>query len=96
MQNDFNTALEYIEKTFSGKDFENIMHGEDDIKKAAAVLNLEKIENKNTAELLINHLTNQSGPLREGVVRKAFKQLIERFENGSSNCNQTKRQVYLV
>ncbi len=70
MQNDFKTALEYIEKTFSESEFQDIMSGGNDIKKAAAVLNLEKIENQNTADMLINHLTNQSGPLREAC---AFK-----------------------
>ena len=86
MQNDFNTALKYIEKTFSDNEFEEIMSGNDDIKKAAAVLNLGKIENKNKADLLITHLTNQSGPLREACAFK-LSELITDYGKYFQNKN---------
>ena len=70
MKNDFETALNLINKKLSDKEIKHALKDGTDIEKSAVILNLISIDNEETAELLIKNLTNQSGPVREAA---AFK-----------------------
>lgn len=70
MGNNFKQAVELIDKSFSINDFIEILNGEDDNLKAIAILNLENIPNQAAADLLVFHLTNHNGQIRELVAYK--------------------------
>lgn len=65
MKNDFENALEFIEKDFSENEIIEILSGDDYIKKSAVLLNLKNFSSNKTGELLIHNLTNQPGMVRE-------------------------------
>ena len=80
MNNDFENAYEYIQNEYSVQEIKDILSGDDDIKKSAVILNLEKFDDESTADLLINNLTNQSGPVREACAYK-ISCLISKYRN---------------
>lgn len=78
MKNNFNKAYNLINKDLSEDDICQILQGENDTEKAGAILMINSMENPNTAELLIYHLTNQTGQIRELCAYK-INQFINKY-----------------
>ena len=65
MKNNFEEAYGYINKDYSTNDIFNVLKSGTDVEKAAVILKINKLENNEQSELLIHHLTNQTGQIRE-------------------------------
>ena len=63
-------AVELCQKKYSEDEIINILYGYDDIQKCIAIMNIDAIKTQEVANLLISHLTNQGGTVREAVAIK--------------------------
>ena len=63
-------AVELCQKKYSEDEIINILYGYDDIQKCIAIMNIDVIKTQEVANLLISHLTNQGGTVREAVAIK--------------------------
>ena len=79
MENNFIQAVELIDKNFSYEEFMDILAGDDDNLKALAILNLDSVQNQKQTHLLVFHLTNHNGQIRELVAYK-ISELIPAFK----------------
>ena len=62
---DMNRAYELFEKDFTHDEIFDVLKGSDDIKKQVCLLNLDTINSKEDAKILVSVLTGQHGPVRE-------------------------------
>ncbi len=63
-------AGDFCERAFSHEELIEILKGEDDVKKQICLLKLEKLENEEEAMLLVFHLTDHHGIVRESCAQK--------------------------
>ena len=70
MENTLDMAAEFLNQSLTESEVCEILSGNDDLKKVAAILNIEKFFDMRVGELLIFNLTNQNGIVREAC---AFK-----------------------
>ena len=67
MKNDFEIAYDLIKRKLTEKEKREILKSGTDIEKTAVILNMVSVSDDEIANLLIDNLTNQSGPVREAV-----------------------------
>ncbi len=66
----FEKAFELCLKKQSNQEIFGILRRGDDVEKQIGILQLEHVQNDDEAELLLFHLTNQDGPIREACAIK--------------------------
>lgn len=69
-------AYNNCHKNFSHTEIIQELSSSDDVKKQICIINLEKINDGNEAQLLVNNLTNQTTPIRE-VCSSKINQLMK-------------------
>lgn len=77
-------ACEFCERTFSHDELIEVLKADDDVQKQICLLNLERLDTQDEAELLVFHLTNQIGVVRECASRKINEFLAK---NGETEQN---------
>lgn len=68
--NDIENALKVCEYDFSHQELIEILKGDDDVKKQICILKIETLESQEEADLLIFHLTEHHGIVRESTAQK--------------------------
>ena len=73
-------AVSLCQKDFSVENIEYVLNGDDDVQKCIAIMNIDNIMSQKFADLLLFHLTNHGGTVREAVAIK-LTSLFEKDEN---------------
>lgn len=73
-------AVALCQKEFSDNEIVEILNGDDDVKKCIAIMNIDNIKSQDMADLLVFHLTNHGGTVREATAIK-FDSLLDNDDN---------------
>ena len=79
--NDIEKACEFCEREFTHEELFEILRGEDDVKKQICILKIKELKTPEEAQLLVFHLTEHHGIVRESTAQK----LNEIILNGKYN-----------
>lgn len=102
-------AVELCSVKYSNEEIENILKGADDVKKCIAIMNISEIPSQEFANLLVFHLTNQGGTVREAVSIKIndlllnevgieffqTDEIVEKISNGVVDINPNNSRLII-
>jgi uncharacterized membrane protein YheB (UPF0754 family) len=76
--NNIEKASEFCEREFSHEELTEILQGENDIEKQICILKIDELKSQKDADLLVFHLTNHHGIVRESTAIK-LSELIKEY-----------------
>lgn len=102
-------AVELCSVKYSNTEIESILNGSDDVKKCIAIMNIDEISTQSFANLLVFHLTNQGGTVREAVAIKIndllsrdisvdyfqTDEIVEKISNGVIDINPNNSRLII-
>lgn len=74
-------AVDYCNETYSHDEIIKILEGDDDILKQLCLIELNKINSRQEADILVNNLTGKSGPIRETASAKILDLISNQLYN---------------